>query len=77
MLTIKLVWNVYVCHTCVTNAFEICDEFVRILHTLCRDGKIRSVNIKVQQGFPYVIIAAGDRIWWQTSQKIASGVVGC
>ena len=23
-----------ICHTCVTNAFEICDEFVRILHTL-------------------------------------------
>ena len=35
-----------ICHTCVTNAFEICDEFVRILHTL---WKIRSVNDKVQQ----------------------------
>ena len=23
-----------ICHICVTNAFEICDEFVRILHTL-------------------------------------------
>ena len=22
-----------ICHTCVTNAFEICDEFVRIIHT--------------------------------------------
>ena len=22
-----------ICHTCVTNAFDICDEFVRILHT--------------------------------------------
>ena len=47
-----------ICHTCVTlNAFEICDEFVRILHTLWRIRannshvwKIRSVNIKVQQG---------------------------
>ena len=46
-----------ICHTCVTNAFEICEEFVRILHTLWRirannshGWKIRSVNIKVQQG---------------------------
>ena len=45
-----------ICHTCVTNAFEICDEFVRILHTLWRIRannshvwKIRSVNIKFQQ----------------------------
>ena len=45
-----------ICHTCVTNAFEICDEFVRILHTLWRIRankshvwKIQSVNIKVQQ----------------------------
>ena len=22
-----------ICHTCVTNAFEICDEFGQILHT--------------------------------------------
>ena len=48
-----------ICHTYVTNAFEICDEFVRILHTLWRIRantshvwKIRSVNIKAQQGFP-------------------------
>ena len=45
-----------ICHTCVTNAFEICDEFVRIFQTLWRIRannshvwKIRSVNIKVQQ----------------------------
>ena len=25
-----------ICHTCVIYAFEICDEFVRILHTLWR-----------------------------------------
>ena len=43
-------------HTCVINAFEICDEFVRILHTLWRIRannshvwKIRSVN---QQCYP-------------------------
>ena len=42
--------------TCATNAFEICDEFVRILHMLwgsrannAHVWKIRSVNIKVQQ----------------------------
>ena len=46
-----------ICHMCVTNAFEICDELVRILHMLWRIRennsyvwKIRSVNIKVQQG---------------------------
>ena len=45
-----------ICHICVTNAFEICDEFVRILHTLwgirannSHMLKIRSVNITVQQ----------------------------
>ena len=45
-----------ICHTCVTNAFEICDEFVRTLHMLWRIRannshvwKIWSVNIKVQR----------------------------
>ena len=33
-----------ICHTCVTNAFEICDELVRILHTLRR---IRANNSHV------------------------------
>ena len=42
-----------ICHTCVTNAFEICDEFVRILHTL---WKIWCVNIKVQQCMLNVIV---------------------
>ena len=44
-----------ICHTRVTNAFEICDESVRIIHTLWRIRannshvwKIRSVNIKVK-----------------------------
>ena len=48
------------CHTCVTNAFEIFDEFVRIIHTLRRIRannshmrKIRSVNVKVQQAFSF------------------------
>ena len=34
-----------ICHTSVTNAFEICDEFVRILHTLWR---IRANNSRVK-----------------------------
>ena len=38
-----------ICHTCVTNEFEIYDEFVRILHTL---WKMRNVNIKVQHSLP-------------------------
>ena len=45
-----------ICHTCVTNAFDICDKFVRIIHTLwrirannSRMWKIRSVNSKIQQ----------------------------
>ena len=46
----------HICHTCVTNVFKICDEFVRMFHTLWRIHannshvwKIRSVKIKVQQ----------------------------
>ena len=41
-----------ICHTCVTNAFEICDEFVelwRIRPNNSHVWKIRSVNIQVQQ----------------------------
>ena len=58
-----------ICHTCVTNAFEICDEFVRILHALWRIRvnnshvwKIRSVNIKVQQGCVYITYETNDQM---------------
>ena len=39
-----------ICHTCVTNAFEICDEFMRIRANNSHVWKVRSVNIKVEQG---------------------------
>ena len=37
-------------HTCVTNAFEICDEFVQILHTLWRihENNSRVKNTKCE-----------------------------
>ena len=38
-----------ICHTYVTNAFEICDEFVRANNS--HVWKIRGVNIEVQQSY--------------------------